>query len=628
MLTRLKNPFLAPALLGMSSTPTTERLEEVVIRFAGDSGDGMQLTGNQFTNTSALLGNDLATFPDYPAEIRAPQGTLFGVSGFQVRLASRDIHTPGDSPDVLVAMNPAALKTNVGDLKPGGLLIVNTGNFGDKDLDKAGYEVSPLQDTMLGELYQLVELDLNEATIQAVEGLGLSNKEALRCKNLLALGLLYWVYNRPLSTTEDWLKRKFGKKPEILEANLRALRAGHVIAENSELFQNRYTVEPAKLPSGNYRNIMGNAALAMGLVAGSNKAKKPIFYGSYPITPASDILHALARYKNYGVVTFQAEDEIAGICSAIGAAYAGSLGITGTSGPGLALKGEALGLAVMTELPLVVVNVQRGGPSTGLPTKTEQADLMQAIYGRNGEAPIPVIAPKSSADCFWAAMEAVKMALTYMTPVLLLSDGYLGNGAEPFRIPDVSELPEIPVRHASDAENFQPYSRDPETLARPWAIPGTPGLEHRIGGLEKEDGSGNVNYEAENHEKMVKLREAKVNGVADGYAPTEVIGDPNAKLCVLGWGSTYGAIRGAVDRAHAAGMSVAQVHVRNVFPLPKDLGEVLSKFDQILIPELNRGQFSRLVRAEYLIDAISYPKVQGKPFTSTELLSKIEELLG
>ncbi|MCH2102055.1 MAG: 2-oxoacid:acceptor oxidoreductase subunit alpha, partial [Planctomycetes bacterium] len=460
------------------------------------------------------------------------------------------------------------------------------------------------------------------------DGLGLSNKEALRCKNLLALGLLYWVYNRPLTTTEEWLQQKFGKKPGILEANLRALRAGHVIAENSELFQNRFTVEPAKLPSGTYRNIMGNAALAMGLVAASNKAKKPIFYGSYPITPASDILHNLARYKNYGVVTFQAEDEIASICAAIGAAYAGSIGITGTSGPGLALKGEALGLAVMTELPLVVVNVQRGGPSTGLPTKTEQADLMQAIYGRNGEAPIPVIAPQSSADCFWAAIEAVKMALTYMTPVLLLSDGYLGNGAEPFRIPDVSEIPEIPVRHATGAENFQPYARDPETLARPWAIPGTPGLEHRIGGLEKQDGSGNVNYEPENHENMVKLREAKVDGVADSYAPTEVIGDPSAKLCVLGWGSTYGAIRGAVDRAQSAGMSVAQVHVRNVFPLPKDLGEVLSKFDRVLIPELNRGQFARLVRAQYLIDAISYPKVQGKPFTSTELLSKIEELLG
>ncbi|MAW61331.1 MAG: 2-oxoglutarate ferredoxin oxidoreductase subunit alpha [Planctomycetes bacterium] len=612
----------------MSSTPTTEKLDEVVIRFAGDSGDGMQLTGNQFTNTSALLGNDLATFPDYPAEIRAPQGTLFGVSGFQVRLASRDIFTPGDTPDVLVAMNPAALKTNVGDLKPGGLLLVNTGNFGDKDLEKAGYAENPLNGPELGEKYQLVELDLNEATINAVEGLGLSNKEALRCKNLLALGLLYWVYNRPLTTTEDWLKQKFGKKPEILEANLRALRAGHVIAENSELFQNRFTVEPAKLPSGKYRNIMGNAALAMGLVAASHKAKKPIFYGSYPITPASDVLHALARYKNYGVVTFQAEDEIAGVCSAIGAAYAGSIGITGTSGPGLALKGEALGLAVMTELPLVVVNVQRGGPSTGLPTKTEQADLMQAIYGRNGEAPIPVIAPQSSADCFWAAIEAVKMALTYMTPVLLLSDGYLGNGAEPFRIPETSELPEIPVRHATDVENFQPYARDPETLARPWAIPGTPGLEHRIGGLEKQDGSGNVNYEPENHEKMVKLREAKVNGVADGYAPTEVYGEQSGKLCVLGWGSTYGAIRGAVDRAQAAGLSVSQVHVRNVFPMPKDLGEVLSKFDQVLVPELNRGQFSRLVRAEYLIDTISYPKVQGKPFTSTELLAKIEELHG
>lgn len=612
----------------MSTTPTTEKLEEVVIRFAGDSGDGMQLTGNQFTNTSALLGNDLATFPDYPAEIRAPQGTLFGVSGFQVRLASRDIFTPGDQPDVLVAMNPAALKTNVGDLKPGGLLLVNTGNFGNKDLEKAGYTESPLLDPTLAEKYQLVELDLNEATIQAVEGLGLSNKEALRCKNLLALGLLYWVYNRPLSTTEEWLEQKFGKKPGILEANLRALRAGHMIAENSELFGNQYEVAAATLPSGTYRNIMGNAALAMGLVAASNISKKSIFYGSYPITPASDILHALARYKNYGVVTFQAEDEIAGICSAIGAAYAGSLGITGTSGPGLALKGEALGLAVMTELPLVVINVQRGGPSTGLPTKTEQADLMQAIYGRNGEAPIPVIAPKTSADCFWAAMEAVHMALTYMTPVLLLSDGYLGNGAEPFRIPDLSELPKIPVQHPSDAENFRPYERDPETLARPWAIPGTAGLEHRIGGLEKEDGSGNVNYEPENHEKMVKLREAKINGIAKSYAPTEVLGDRSGKLCVLGWGSTYGAIRGAVDRARAAGHSVSQVHVRNVFPLPNDLGEILAGFDQVLIPEMNRGQFSRLVRAEYLIDAISHPKVQGKPFTSSELLHKIEELLG
>jgi 2-oxoglutarate ferredoxin oxidoreductase subunit alpha len=612
----------------MSTTPTTEKLEEVVIRFAGDSGDGMQLTGNQFTNTSALLGNDLATFPDYPAEIRAPQGTLFGVSGFQVRLASRDIFTPGDQPDVLVAMNPAALKTNVGDLKPGGLLLVNTGNFGDKDLEKAGYSESPLLDPALAEQYQLIELDLNEATIQAVDGLGLSNKEALRCKNLLALGLLYWVYNRPLSTTEEWLEQKFGKKPGILEANLRALRAGHMIAENSELFGHQYEVQAAKLPQGTYRNIMGNAALAMGLVAASNISKKSIFYGSYPITPASDILHALARYKNYGVVTFQAEDEIAGICAAIGAAYTGAIGITGTSGPGLALKGEALGLAVMTELPLIVINVQRGGPSTGLPTKTEQADLMQAIYGRNGEAPIPVIAPKTSADCFWAAMEAVHMALTYMTPVLLLSDGYLGNGAEPFRIPDVSELPEIPVSHPTDAETFQPYSRDPETLARPWAIPGTPGLEHRIGGLEKADITGNVNYEAENHEHMVKLREAKVKGIAKSYAPTEVLGDRTGKLCVLGWGSTYGAIRGAVDRARAAGLSVSQVHVRNVFPLPNDLGEILAGFDQVLMPEMNRGQFSRLVRAEYLIDVISHPKVQGKPFTSTELLAKIEELLG
>ena len=462
--------------------PSLESLEEVVIRFAGDSGDGMQLTGTQFTNTSAALGNDLATFPDYPSEIRAPVGTMFGVSGFQVRFSAKDIHTPGDAPDVLIAMNPAAFKVNIGELKAGGLLIVNTGNFSPKDLEKAKYEINPLEDKELKERFLVVELDLNEATIQATADSGLAKKDALRSKNLLALGMLYWVYSRPLDNTENWLKSKFGGKPEVLAANLAALRAGHTIAENSELFQNQYQVAPAPLQPGTYRNIMGNAATALGLVAASRLSKLPLFLGTYPITPATDILHALSRYKNYGVVTFQAEDEIAGICTAIGASFAGSLAVTTTSGPGLALKGEALGLAVMTELPLVVINVQRGGPSTGLPTKTEQSDLLQAIFGRHGESPLPVIAAQSPADCFAAAIEASRMALQYMTPVVLLTDGYIANGAEPFRIPREDELERFPVTHYTDPENFKPYSRNPETLARPWAIPGTPGLEHRIGG--------------------------------------------------------------------------------------------------------------------------------------------------
>ncbi len=606
-----------------------QELDEVVIRFAGDSGDGMQLTGNQFTNTSALFGNDLATFPDYPAEIRAPVGTLFGVSGFQVRLSSNDIHTPGDKVDVLVAMNPAALKTNLSDLKEGGMLLVNTGNFGKRDLEKAHYSDNPLDDPSLEQRFQYVPLDLNEATLKAVEGSGLSNKEALRCKNLLALGLLYYTYSRSLDVTEKWLEGKFGKKPQILDANLRALRAGAMIAENSELFHTRYSVPAADLPKGTYRNIKGNEALAMGLVAGTRKADLRLFYGSYPITPASDVLHSLSRYKNYNVYTFQAEDEIAAVTSAIGASYAGALGMTGTSGPGLALKAEALGLAVMIELPLVVVNVQRAGPSTGMPTKTEQADLLQAVFGRNSEAPMPVVAAASPGDCFHAAMEAVRIAVTHMTPVMLLSDGYLGNGAEPFRLPAVSELPDIVCNKATaaDADGFLPYSRNPETLARPWAIPGTPGLMHRVGGLEKEDLTGNVSYDPENHERMTLLRENKVLKVAESYGPTEVFGESSGKLLVLGWGSTYGAIRGAVQRAHSKGLSVSQVHVRNVWPLPQDLGEVMSRFDRVLVPELNRGQLCRLLRSEYLIDATSLPKVQGKPFGSEELLAHIEEIL-
>jgi 2-oxoglutarate/2-oxoacid ferredoxin oxidoreductase subunit alpha len=615
----------------MATTPQEiplQHVDEVVIRFAGDSGDGMQLTGTQFTDTSAQLGNDLATFPDYPAEIRAPVGTLFGVSGFQVRFAAKDIHTPGDQPDVLVAMNPAALKVNLPDLKEGGLLIVNTGNFESRDLVKAKYDSNPLDDPALDENYQLIAIDLNAATLKAVESTGLAKKDAMRCKNLLALGMLYHAYSRPLTHTEKWLKQKFGKKPQILEANVLALRAGANIADNSELFQTVYKVGAAPLPSGTYRNIGGNTATAMGLVAGAKLAGLPLFYGSYPITPASDVLHALSRYKNYDVTTFQAEDEIAGICTAIGASYAGSLGVTGTSGPGLALKTEAMGLAVMTELPLVVVNVQRAGPSTGLPTKTEQADLLQSVFGRNSEAPMPVLAAATPADCFETTVEAVKIATTYMTPVILLTDGYIGNGAEPFRIPSADSLEPFPVKFTTVADGeLMPYSRQPETLARPWVKPGTAGLEHRIGGLEKADLTGDVSYDALNHERMILLREQKVMGVANCYKPVEVFGEAEGDLLVLGWGSTYGAIRGAMNRCHDQGLSVSQVHLRNVWPLPNDLGDILKGFKKVLIPELNRGQLCRLIRAEYLIDAQSLPKVQGKPFTSTELATHIEQLL-
>ncbi len=600
-----------------------EEVDEVVIRFAGDSGDGMQLTGKQFTDTTALFGNDLATYPDYPAEIRAPAGTLFGVSGFQVRLSNRDIHTPGDRPDVLVAMNPAALKTNLADLKEGGLLIVNTGNFTQRELEKAHYESNPLEDPELEEHYQVVPIDLNEVTLRAVEGLGLSNKEALRSKNMVALGMLYHAYGRSLEHTEEWLREKFAKKPQVLEANLRALRAGWDVAANQELFKVHYRVAPAKLPPGTYRNLMGNQALAMGLVAARHLAGVELLYASYPITPASDVLHNLARYKNHGVLTFQAEDEIAAVTAALGASYAGRLGVTGTSGPGLALKTEALGLAVMVELPLLVVDVQRAGPSTGMPTKTEQSDLLFAVFGRNAEAPLPVVAAASPSDCFHAAIEAARIAVTYMTPVLLLSDAYLGNGAEPFRVPEASELPTFPVRHAQPSEDFQPYLRDPETLARPWAVPGTPGLEHRIGGLEKEDGTGNVSYDPANHEKMVALREAKVRGIAKGYAPLEVDGDPDADTVVLGWGSTWGAIKGALKRAADDGQKLAHVHLRNVWPLPNDLGEVLGRFRNVLVPELNRGHLARLVRSELLVDARSITKVQGRPFGAEELLDRI-----
>ncbi|HBF23115.1 MAG TPA: 2-oxoglutarate ferredoxin oxidoreductase subunit alpha [Planctomycetes bacterium] len=605
-----------------------DRLEEVVIRLAGDSGDGMQLTGNQFTNTSALLGNDLATFPDYPAEIRAPAGSLPGVSGFQVRFSSKDIHTPGDAPDAMVVMNPAAFKTNVEDLKPGGLLIVNTGNFSESDLKKAKYDHNPLEDDSLRERFRVLELNLNQATLDAVEGSGLTSKNALRCKNFLALGILYWVYSRPLEPTEKWIGEKFAKRPEIVEANRMALRAGHKIADNSELLQVQYEVLPADLPAGTYRTVMGNSSLAMGLVAAGRLSGLTPFYGSYPITPASDLLHALSRYKNHGVITFQAEDEIAAITSAIGASYAGCIGMTGTSGPGLALKTEALGLAVSVELPLVVVNVQRAGPSTGMPTKTEQADLLFAIFGRNSEAPLPVLAPSTPTDCFWTGIEAVRIAVTYMTPVLILSDLALANGAEPFRVPDVADLEPFPIQHqAKNGSGFDPFSRNSETLARPWAVPGTIGLEHRIGGLEKAEDSGDVSYDPENHERMVELREKKVMAIADAYPATEVYGPESGDLVVLGWGSTYGSIRGAVDRCLAEGKQVAQVHIRNLWPLPKDLGEILSRYEKVLIPEMNRGHLARLIRSEFLLDSISLSKVQGRPFPTSEIATRIEEIL-
>ena len=620
---------MAPASETEKKTDKKERLEEVVIRLAGDSGDGMQLTGNQFTNTSALLGNDLATFPDYPAEIRAPAGSLPGVSGFQVRFSSKDIHTPGDAPDAMVVMNPAAFKTNIDDLKPGGLLIVNTGNFAESDLKKAKYDHNPLEDDTLRERFRVLELNLNQATLDAVEGSGLTSKNALRCKNFLALGILYWIYSRPLDTTEKWIAEKFAKRPDIVQANQMALRAGHKIADNSELLQVQYEVLPADLPEGTYRTVMGNSSLAMGLVAGSNLSGLTLFYGSYPITPASDLLHALSRYKNHGVITFQAEDEICAISSAIGASYAGCIGMTGTSGPGLALKTEALGLAVSTELPLVVVNVQRAGPSTGMPTKTEQADLLFAIFGRNSEAPIPVLAPSTPTDCFSVGIEAVRIAVTYMTPVIVLSDLALANGAEPFRVPDVADLKPFPVSHykGGGEGDFDPFARDAETLARPWAIPGTPGLEHRIGGLEKSEHAGNVSYDPHNHERMVELREQKVMSIADSYPATEVHGPDSGDLVVLGWGSSYGAIRGAVDRSIAAGKKVAQVHIRNLWPLPNDLKDILSRYKKILVPEMNRGHLAHLLRSEFLLDPVKLSKVQGRPFPTSEIQTRIAELL-
>lgn len=603
------------------------RVPGAVVRFAGDSGDGMQLTGSQFTNSTALAGNDLATFPDFPAEIRAPAGTTYGVSGFQIHFSADDVFTPGDAADVLVAMNPAALKTNLKDLKVGGLLIVNTGAFSPANLKKAGYETNPLEGDSLSN-YQLVAIDITKNTQASVKDAGISNKEANRSKNFWTLGLMYWIYGRDLTPTLDWISAKFGKQPDIAEANRLALRAGHAYGETAEIAHFRYEVPSAKAEPGLYRNIGGNTATAWGLVAAAQLAGRPMTMGAYPITPASDVLHELSRHKAFGVTTIQAEDEIAAICAAIGASYAGNLGVTATSGPGMALKMEALGLAISTELPLVIVNIQRGGPSTGLPTKTEQADLLQAMYGRNGEAPVAVLAAQSPADCFEMAIEAVRIAVRSMTPVILLTDGYLANGTEPWKIPDVSKLEPIELKLRTDPEGFHPFLRDEATLARPWAIPGTPGLRHRIGGLEKDYNSGHISYDPQNHEKMSRARAEKIRRIQDHIPDQEVVeGRDSGKLLVLGWGSTYGAIREAVRRSRARGLDVSHAHVRYLNPFPKNLGDFLKRFDKVIIPELNLGQLSQLIRSRYLIDAQSITKIQGQPFRIAELETEIQRAI-
>ncbi len=607
-------------------TKTLKNLDDVTIRFAGDSGDGMQLTGMEFTKTTALMGNDLSTFPDYPAEIRAPAGTLFGVSGFQIHFGSTEINTPGDMCDVLVAMNPAALKVNLNSLIDGGIIIANRDGFDAKNLKLANYATNPLDDGSLSK-YQLHIVDVTKLTGLVLTDMNMSSKHIDRCKNFFALGMMYWMFNRPMDATIDWITSKFAKTPEFVEANTRVLKAGWNYGETTEIFAARYEVKPAKLEAGTYRSITGNEAVAWGLIAASVKSNLELFLGSYPITPASDILHELSKYKNFRVKTFQAEDEIAAIASAIGASYAGALATTTTSGPGVALKQEAIGLAVMTELPLVIVNIQRGGPSTGLPTKTEQADLMQAMYGRNGEAPVCVIASQTPSDCFGTVFEASRIALKYMCPVMFLSDGYLANGAEPWKFPNADDLPEIPVSFRTEEEGFFPYLRDERTLSRPWAIPGTPGLEHRVGGLEKQNITGNVNYEAANHEFMVKLRQDKIDRIANDIPLAEVEGDDSGDVLVVGWGGTYGSIKTAVMNKRKEGKSVSHLHIKYLNPMQKNIGEILYRFKHILVPELNLGQLSKVLRFKYLVPTISYNKVQGQPFKSVELEKKIDEVL-
>ncbi|MCH7720215.1 MAG: 2-oxoacid:acceptor oxidoreductase subunit alpha [Planctomycetes bacterium] len=608
------------------SARVIEEHETIAVRFAGDSGDGMQLAGTQFTNASAIFGNDICTFPDFPAEIRAPAGTLAGVSGFQVNFSSVDIHTPGDQIQALIAMNPAALKTNVADLDSKGILIVNADAFTQANLTKAGYESNPLEDGTL-DGYRLFKIPIDALNREAVAESGLSGRAVGRCKNFFALGMVCWLYDRPLEPTLMWIGEKFARIPAVAEANKRTLRAGYDYCDTVEMFTTSYRVPKAKIAPGRYRKLTGNEAIAMGLIAAAQQAGSPLFYASYPITPASDILHELSRRRNFGVKTFQAEDEIAAMSAVIGAAFCGALAATGTSGPGLDLKGEAIGLAVMTELPLVIVNVQRGGPSTGLPTKTEQSDLLHAIYGRHGECPLVVLAPATSADCFTMAFEAIRLAVRYMTPVILLTDGYLANGAEPWRIPNVADLPKIQIHRAKPNGAFQPYARD-DHLARPWAVPGTPGMEHRIGGLEKEDLTGDVCYDPRNHERMTRLRAQKIAGVTRDIPPLVVDGPASGDLLVVGWGSTYGAIISAIQRCRSKGLTVSNVHIRHMNPLPADLGDILGRFDRVLVPELNTGHLRMRLRAEYLVDAVGLNKIQGKPFMISEIEQCITELLG
>lgn len=610
------------------SQPVIE-VDDVTIRFAGDSGDGIQLTGRQFTVTTAISGNDLSTLPDFPAEIRAPAGSLPGVSAYQINFSSHDVRTPGDEPHVLVAMNPAALKVNIGDLDPGGLLLVNEDAFTQGNLDKAAYASNPLEDGSLSR-YRLIKVPLSSLTANALAELGMTKRETERSKNFFALGIMYWLYDRPMDPTLHWIDEKFGKNPLISQANTMALKAGYNYADTTEIFHEHYRVKKAALAPGFYRNITGNEATALGFVAASRLSGLTLFYGSYPITPASEILHELSRHRNFGVRTFQAEDEIAAVTAAIGAAFAGCIGLTGTSGPGVALKTEAIGLAVMTELPLVICNIQRGGPSTGLPTKTEQADLLQAMFGRNGDCPVAIVAPATPSDCFWMALEAVRIAVRHMLPVFYLSDGYLANGAEPWKVPSVTDLPRIDVKFASTANSdhgFLPYLRDPETLARPWGIPGTPHLEHRIGGLEKADVTGNVSYDPANHEHMVRTRAEKVNRIANDIPDVEVFGAPNGDLLVVGWGGTHGAITSAVEKAQNMGRSVSSIHLRYLNPFPRNLGEVLGRFKKVLVCELNTGQLRLLLRAKFLVDAEGLNKIQGKPFKISEILARIDEVL-
>jgi len=609
--------------------PARRALDSVVIRFAGDSGDGMQLTGDRFTQSSAVFGNELATLPDFPAEIRAPAGTLAGVSAFQVNISDHKVLTPGDAPDVLVAMNPAALRTNLADVRPAGTLILNSDAFGERDLAKAAYATDPRYDGSL-DGWTVYEIPMTSLTVKAAEPAGAKARDAERSKNFFALGVISWLYDRPPETILAWIESRFASRETVLEANRLAFRAGWNFGETAEIFESGYEVRAADLVPGEYTNISGNTALAWGLIAAGQQSGLPIFLGAYPITPATDILHELSKHKHFGVRTMQAEDEIAGVCAAIGAAFSGHLAVTTTSGPGIDLKSEALGLAVSLELPLVVVDIQRGGPSTGLPTKTEQSDLLMAMYGRHGEAPIPIVAPRTPSHCFAMVIEAVRIALKYRTPVFVLSDGYLANGTEPWLLPDLADLPDIGVSFADGPNHgteFWPYLRDPETLARPWAIPGTPGLEHRIGGIEKEDGTGNISYDPSNHEKMTRLRAAKVAGIAKDIPLTEVDHQDGADVLVLGWGSTFGSIAAAVQRVRARGLAVAQAHLTHLNPFPPDLGAVLRRYPKVIVPEMNLGHLSRLVRAEYLVDARSLTKVQGQPFRAAEIEDAIVEAL-